>query len=102
MTHNSIIIYICKAYKKVSENEVLIVFLCKCRKGDGMKKNDIIIIHGTDYKDMTMQILQEAHLEELIQDKESAVALKPNLVTAVPPSGGATTHACLLYTSRCV
>lgn len=61
-----------------------------------MKKNDIIIIHGTDYKDMTMQILQEAHLEELIQDKESAVALKPNLVTAVPPSGGATTHAELL------
>ena len=61
-----------------------------------MNKNDILIIHGTDYKTMTKRLLEKADLASLIGSKKAKVALKPNLVTANPPSSGATTHAQLL------
>ena len=59
-----------------------------------MNKNDIFIIHGTDYKDMTIRLLHEAGLAEEIGDREKHIALKPNLLGTMRP--------CLLYTSRCV
>ncbi|MBE5997061.1 MAG: DUF362 domain-containing protein [Lachnospiraceae bacterium] len=61
-----------------------------------MNKNDILIIHGTDYKEMTKKILDAAGVASMIGDKKAEVALKPNLVTSNPPSSGATTHSELL------
>ena len=57
-----------------------------------MNRNDILFIHGTDYKDMTLRILEAADLRSLIGDTGKSVALKPNLVTTTPPEEGATTH----------
>lgn len=61
-----------------------------------MNKNDILVIHGTDYKEMTIQLLEKANVAEDIGDRKKSVALKPNLVVAAHPSGGATTHSELL------
>lgn len=61
-----------------------------------MEKNDIIIIHGTNYKEMAVQVLEKAGLADLIGSRDKSVALKPNLVVAAHPSGGATTHSELL------
>ena len=61
-----------------------------------MNKNDILLIHGTDYKSMTIRLLTAAGLAEDIGDTGKSVALKPNLVTTSTPSSGATTHAELL------
>ena len=57
-----------------------------------MNQNDILFIHGTDYKDMTLRILEAADLKSLIGDTGKRIALKPNLVTTTPPEDGATTH----------
>ncbi len=61
-----------------------------------MDKKDIILIHGTDYKNMAKRVLEQANVAEDIGDRNKKVALKPNLVTAKAPSGGATTHSELL------
>ena len=61
-----------------------------------MDKKDIYFIHGTDYQDMTMRILESADLASIIGDTGKSVALKPNLVTTTPPEDGATTHAEIL------
>lgn len=57
-----------------------------------MEKNDVYMIHGTDYKDMTVRLLEAADLAALIGDKKKSIGLKPNLVTTTPPEDGATTH----------
>ena len=61
-----------------------------------MTKQDILIIHGTDYKEMAKQILTRADVAALIGDRDKQVALKPNLASANSPSTGATTHPQLL------
>ena len=61
-----------------------------------MNRNDILMIHGTDYKEMTKKLLTEADVSSMIGKKSAKIALKPNLVTSNPPSSGATTHAELL------
>ncbi|HIU78766.1 MAG TPA: DUF362 domain-containing protein [Candidatus Avilachnospira avicola] len=61
-----------------------------------MEKNDIIIIHGTDYKDMAKKVLEAADVAGRIGDRTRSVGLKPNLVTSRAPETGATTHAELL------
>ena len=61
-----------------------------------MTKQDILIIHGTDYKEMAKQILTQADVAALIGDRDKQVALKPNLASANAPSTGATTHPQLL------
>lgn len=61
-----------------------------------MNKNDIIIIHGTNYKEMAIQVLERADLASQIGERTKSVALKPNLVTASHPSNGGTTHSELL------
>lgn len=61
-----------------------------------MNKNDVYIIHGTQYKELTKQLLTQANLAEDIGARDKKVALKPNLVCAKDPSSGATTHAELL------
>ena len=61
-----------------------------------MEKKDILMIHGTDYKEMTKKLLEAADLASLIGDRSAGIAMKPNLVTNNPPSMGATTHPELL------
>lgn len=61
-----------------------------------MERNDIIIIHGTDYKNMAKRVLEQADVASDIGNRDKKIALKPNLVTAKDPSSGATTHGQLL------
>lgn len=61
-----------------------------------MKKHDILMIHGTDYKEMAKKILEAANVAEDIGDSGKKIALKPNLVVAKDPDSGATTHGQLL------
>lgn len=57
-----------------------------------MKKNQILINHGTDYFNMTVQLLEEANIADDIGDRNQKIGIKPNLVVAAEASGGATTH----------
>ncbi|MBR5970362.1 MAG: DUF362 domain-containing protein [Lachnospiraceae bacterium] len=57
-----------------------------------MERNDIYVIHGRAYQEMTLRILEACDLAALIGDREKSIALKPNLVTTTPPEEGATTH----------
>ena len=53
-----------------------------------MNKNDIIIIHGTDYKEMAKKVMDRADVASEIGDKNKKIALKPNLVVARESSSG--------------
>lgn len=57
-----------------------------------MKKNQILKIYGTDYKDMTVRLLTQADMLSHIVDKDWRIGIKPNLVSPSPASYGATTH----------
>ncbi|MEH2956722.1 DUF362 domain-containing protein [Candidatus Merdisoma sp. JLR.KK006] len=57
-----------------------------------MNKKDIFIIHGTNYKEMTLQLLEAADLAAAIGSTKKHIGLKPNLICAKDPSLGATTH----------
>lgn len=57
-----------------------------------MKENEILMIYGTEYKEMTKQILEKSELIERIPDKSCRIGLKPNLVSPTEASYGATTH----------
>ena len=61
-----------------------------------MNKNDIIVIHGTDYKEMAKKVMEAADVAGRIGDRSTSIGLKPNLVTSSTPESGATTHAELL------
>ncbi len=57
-----------------------------------MSKNDILKIYGTDFLQMTKELLEEADLIEEIGDKEKRIGIKPNLVAPSESSWGGTTH----------
>lgn len=57
-----------------------------------MEKNEILKIYGTDYKEMTKKLLEEADLIGCISDKGCRIGIKPNLVSPSEASFGATTH----------
>lgn len=57
-----------------------------------MKNNELLIIHGTDYKNMTKRLLEETDLAQRIPQPDSLVGIKPNLVSPSEASWGATTH----------
>ena len=57
-----------------------------------MKKNEILVIYGTEYEKLTRQLLEEADLAGMIGDHKKRIGIKPNLVSAVLASQGATTH----------
>ena len=59
-----------------------------------MEKNDIIIIHGTDYKNMAKRVLEQAGVAADIGDVNKKIALKPNLVTAKAPAEPPPTVSC--------
>lgn len=57
-----------------------------------MKENQILKIHGTDYKVMTKRLLEQADLLKRLPEKEKCIGIKPNLVAPTPACLGATTH----------
>lgn len=57
-----------------------------------MERNQILKIYGTDYLQMTKDLLGEAALADRIRDRGCRIGIKPNLVSASPASFGATTH----------
>lgn len=57
-----------------------------------MNKNEIFMIHGTDYISMTKNILEKSNLQEMILNKNDRIGIKPNLVSPTEASWGATTH----------
>ena len=57
-----------------------------------MKQNEIVLIHGTDYADMTVRLLEKIDLSAIIGSKTARVAVKPNLVIADKADRGAVTH----------
>ncbi len=58
-----------------------------------MEKNEILKIYGTDYREMTFELLKRAELADLLPEKKDCrIGIKPNLVNNTPPSYGATTH----------
>ena len=57
-----------------------------------MKKNEILVTYGTDYVNMTEELLREAGLAELIGDQNRRIGIKPNLVAPVLAAEGGTTH----------
>lgn len=61
-----------------------------------MNKNDLLLIYGSDERSMTEALLNRMDLEAMIGSKDARIALKPNLVVAVKPESGATTHPGIL------
>ena len=57
-----------------------------------MKKNELLVTYGTDYVNMTEELLREAGLAELIGDRNRRIGIKPNLVAPVLAAEGGTTH----------
>jgi len=57
-----------------------------------MKRNQILLTSGTDYKEMTKELCISSDLCKMIPAKNSKIAIKPNLVVAGPAELGATTH----------
>ena len=57
-----------------------------------MERNEILKIYGTDYKENTRRLLEQADLASEIPSAGSRIGIKPNLVAATPASHGATTH----------
>lgn len=71
-----------------------------------MDKSDILRFYGTDYKNMTMRLLEEADIASDIRNKAAArgcfsdaktkgrlrIGIKPNLVCPTPADFGGTTH----------
>ncbi len=57
-----------------------------------MNKNQIVMIHGTDYVQMTVDLLEAIHLDEIIGAHSRRVALKPNLLHPDKAENGAVTH----------
>jgi uncharacterized protein (DUF362 family) len=57
-----------------------------------MDTNEILVVYGSDISGMAIALAREAKLAELIGDRCRRIGIKPNLVTASPASGGATTH----------
>lgn len=57
-----------------------------------MKSNELLMIYGTEYKEMAKQLLKAADLVGRIPDAGSRIGLKPNLVSPSEASWGATTH----------
>ncbi len=66
-----------------------------------MERNQILKIYGTDYLQMTKEILEESQLAAMVEEKakelgkskeELQIGMKPNLVAPSEASWGGTTH----------
>lgn len=57
-----------------------------------MNRNEIYIKNGTQYKEMTKDLLTKCNLTAQIPDADTQIGIKPNLVSPSEASWGATTH----------
>lgn len=57
-----------------------------------MENNEILMVSGTRYKEMTKCLLEEAGLEGRIGGAEVRIGIKPNLVSPSEACQGGTTH----------
>ena len=57
-----------------------------------MKRNEIRVTYGEEYKEMTKRLLREAGIAAHLPKIGARIGIKPNLVTPSPASYGATTH----------
>lgn len=57
-----------------------------------MEKNQIYIKSGTEYKEMTRELLDVCDLAGLIGNRKARIGIKPNLVSPTVASYGGTTH----------
>ena len=57
-----------------------------------MENNEILMIYGKNYKEMTKEIMEASGLEERIPGRNARIGIKPNLVSPTPAGYGATTH----------
>ena len=57
-----------------------------------MDKNEIILLHGTEYQQMAVHLMRAADLQKDIGDRTQRIGIKPNLVVDAPAASGATTH----------
>ena len=57
-----------------------------------MNRNEIYIKNGTQYKEMTKDLLTKCNLTLQIPDADTQIGIKPNLVSPSEASWGATTH----------
>lgn len=57
-----------------------------------LNSHQIWKIYGTDYKAMTISLLEETGLAQQICDRHLRIGIKPNLVVPSPAEFGATTH----------
>lgn len=57
-----------------------------------MRENEILVIYGTDYVEMTKELLYASDLAGMIGDRQKRIGIKPNLVAPVLASEGGTTH----------
>ncbi|WP_195978033.1 DUF362 domain-containing protein [Blautia luti] len=57
-----------------------------------MNTNEIYIKNGTQYKEMTKELLTQCNLAAQIFDTDMQIGIKPNLVAPSEASWGATTH----------
>lgn len=57
-----------------------------------MRRDEILLIEGTDYREMTKELLCAASLIGHIADRGCRIGIKPNLVSPSEASCGATTH----------
>ncbi len=57
-----------------------------------MNRDEILKIYGTDFKEMTVALLEQADLASLIPSVDTRIGIKPNLNVATPAELGATTH----------
>ena len=62
------------------------------KREEMIRKNQIWKIYGTEYKTMTMELLEKTDLAALISDRNLRIGIKPNLVCPTPADFGATTH----------
>ena len=63
-----------------------------CEREESMNTNEIYIKNGTQYKEMTKELLTQCNLAAQIFDTDMQIGIKPNLVAPSEASWGATTH----------
>ncbi len=61
-------------------------------EGDMIDSTQLYKIYGTDFREMTVKLLQTVGLGEKIPSVHSKIGIKPNLVCPSPAEFGATTH----------
>ena len=57
-----------------------------------ISKDQIFKIYGTDYKEMTKELLQSIEASALIPDSHTLIGIKPNLVSPSAADQGGITH----------